>query len=321
MCGIVGVFNFKHGSITSEQVSKATVLLSCRGPDEQGTYSTGSVLFGHTRLRIIDLSPAGSQPMSDPSGRYTIIFNGEVYNFKEIRAELETRGERFYSATDTEVVLRSYMVWGEEALNKFNGFFAFAIHDKQKDELFLARDRFGIKPFLYATVGGSPPLFGRGAGGEAPPGEALLFASEMKALMALPISRELDKVSLLQYLHLNYIPAPNSIFSSVKKLMPGHCVRVSARGAEFTKWYDVNSAAVPVPPLGDRGPMLASLLEDSVKRRLIADVPLGAFLSGGIDSSIIVALAAKHTSKLKTFSVGFPDNPFFDETELRPCGR
>lgn len=391
MCGIVGAFNFRAGTITSEHIGEAVNRLACRGPDEQRTYAAGSVLFGHTRLRILDLSPAGSQPMSDPSGRYTIIYNGEVYNFREIRAELEKRGEHFQSQTDTEVVLRSFIAWGEAALNRFNGFFAFAIHDKEKDELFLARDRFGIKPLLFATGGdvtlspssGSGQALSRGAsasmvrqahhdstaprqrseamdspfGGE---GGWFAFASELKALLSLPISRDLDHVSLLQYLHLNYIPGPHSVFTNVKKLLPGHCIRVNSKGVEVRQWYELSPGNVTLagpldgdttrsgvlnsPPAKEGSPeagvvssapfkggvvptsryrggyesqkdQLSGLLEASVKRRLIADVPLGAFLSGGIDSSVIVALASKHTSKLKTFSIGFPDNPYFDETE------
>ena len=259
--------------------------------------------------------------MSDPSGRYTIVFNGEVYNFKDIREELEKAGERFHSHTDTEVVLRSYILWGKLALNRFNGFFAFAIYDKQKNELFIARDRFGIKPLLY-----SPPSPGeRGSGGEAgeapserPVGAAdFFFASEMKAIMAYPISHDLDRVSLLQYLHLNYIPAPHSIFRNVKKLLPGHFITVNNSGLQIKKWYRLPEASPAGVDLTyeEQCDALKMLLEASVKRRLISDVPLGAFLSGGIDSSIIVALGSQHTSKLKTFSIGFPDQPYFDETE------
>jgi asparagine synthase (glutamine-hydrolysing) len=319
MCGITGSFAYDNRDLRPH-VQQAVARLHQRGPASEGIFQSGPVVLGSTRLKIIDITEAGSQPMSDESGQFTIVFNGEVYNFREIRTELQQRGMRFNSASDTEVVLKAYQNWGEDALNRFNGFFAFAIHDHQKDELFLARDRFGIKPLLYTLTGSPshPSQSEMGPGGEA---GFFAFGSEMKALMAFPVSRDLDMASLLQYLHLNYIPAPNSIFQSIKKLMPGHCMRVSRSRVEIRRWYDLPGQPAATNGAGNgRGDYelhkerLRQLLDAAVERRLISDVPLGAFLSGGIDSSIVVALAAKHTSKLKTFSIGFPDNPYFDES-------
>lgn len=300
MCGICGGIAYSEkGGGRLNRISAAVESLRLRGPDQKGIYLNGDVALGHTRLSIIDLSDAASQPFSDNSGRYTIVFNGEIFNFKDLRKPLEQLGIPFRSQSDTEVILNLYILQGPAFLEKLNGFFALCIYDKQENSLFIARDRMGIKPLhLYMDE------------------DNLLFASELKALMALGIPRELDPSSLFTYLQLSYIPAPASIFKNVRKLMPGHYLTVC--GTEVTDhcWY-----SIPYRPLEQSHDsyetacqQIRAHLDRSVEQRLMADVPLGCFLSGGLDSSIITGLAARHTTSLKTFSIGFKDEAHFDET-------
>ncbi len=304
MCGIVGVHSLTGIAKKFEpEIDKAVQTLSKRGPDSSGKFFHERVALGHTRLSIIDTSSAGLQPMQDSTGRYVIVFNGEIYNYKELRKSLIERGAKFHSHTDTEVLLNLYIFHGESFLEMLNGFFAFAIYDKMEGEIFLARDRMGIKPLLFYQDD-----------------EKLIFASEMKAIFAFNINKELDRTSIYQYLQLNYIPAPASILSHVRKIEPGHFMKISADGRIMIKrYYRINYE--PVRNQGtavsyeDAKAEVKNLLTESVKRRLIADVPLGAFLSGGIDSSVIVATASKFTEQLNTFSIGFKDEPYFDETE------
>jgi len=301
MCGITGVYAFNEiGRIYHINLWNATEALSRRGPDRGNTFTHNYVGLGHRRLSIIDTSNGGNQPMTDESGRYTIVFNGEIFNFLEIRQELQQGGIEFQSSSDTEVLLRLYMLEGVKCLNRLNGFFVFALYDNQREELIIARDRFGVKPLLYTIDE-----------------DKVLFASEMKALFVFGFPRELDAVSLQQYLQLNYIPAPDTIFKDVKKLLPGHWMKIKGREIIVEKYYQIPAQK---PGLGQilsyeaAQNQLTKLLEAAVQRRMIADVPLGAFLSGGIDSSVIVALASRHTNQLNTFSIGYRDEPFFDET-------
>jgi asparagine synthase (glutamine-hydrolysing) len=298
MCGITGIFSFSDkGKDFFSRLQDAACALEKRGPDNTGFYTSGSVALAHTRLSIIDTSDSGNQPFSDHTGRYTIIFNGEFFNFSEHRQHLLNKGIPLKSQTDTEVLLYLYITEGPSCLDKINGFFAFSIYDKEKDELFIARDRMGIKPLLYFQDT-----------------DKIIFASEMKALMRYKLPLSLDKASLLMYLQLTYIPAPDSIYKEIKKLEPGHWMTVNQTGVKKEKYYSI--------PFGENTSMeyeqaqksLVRILEESVQKRLIADVPLGTFLSGGIDSSVVTALAARNTSKLHTFSLGFPDEPHFDET-------
>jgi asparagine synthase (glutamine-hydrolysing) len=240
--------------------------------------------------------------MTDPSGRYTIAFNGEIYNYQSLRQELEQQGVAFHSKSDTEVLLQLYIHEGERCLNKLNGFFAFAVYDEAEDTMFVARDRLGIKPLYYYLDE-----------------DKFLFSSEMRSLLAYNIPRELDAVSLYQYLQLSYIPAPATIFKQVHKLPPGHWIRVKkGEEARSEAFYEVpfSEGCTYEKSLGyeEAQRHLMALLDESVQLRMIADVPVGAFLSGGIDSSTIVALASRHTQHLNTFSVGYKDEPMFDET-------
>jgi len=300
MCGICGGMAFnQNGGAYLNRIPAAVECLRLRGPDQKGIFTEDAVALGQTRLSVIDLSDAASQPFTDPTGRYTIVYNGEVYNFKELRKPLEQMGVTFRSNSDTEVILNLYILKGPSFLEELNGFFAFCIYDNVLKTLFLARDRMGIKPmYLYKD------------------GDVFLFASELKALMAMGIPKVIDQTSLFTYLQLNYIPAPASIFSNVQKLMPGHSLLIDQGQMKIDSWY-----SIPCHPANGEHDSyetacsrIRELMDQSVQRRMISDVPLGTFLSGGIDSSIITGLAARHTPSLKTFSIGFKDEPIFDET-------
>jgi asparagine synthase (glutamine-hydrolysing) len=300
MCGISGIIAFKEtGKPFIPKVKDSIACMQKRGPDRDGTYFHQSVGLGHVRLSIIDVSEAASQPFTDATGRYTIVYNGEIFNFKELRQPLINKGVQFHSEGDTEVILQLYITEGTSFLNKLNGFFAFAIYDKQEESLFIARDRYGIKPLLIYQDD-----------------DKLIFSSEMKGLFAYGIPKELDQVSLYQYLQLNYIPSPHSIFHRVCKLDPGTFVEIKNKTVQQKTYYTIpfNPQNYSALSYEDACSKLIELLDDSVKQRLISDVPLGAFLSGGIDSSVVVALASKYTDHLSTFSIGFKDEPLFDET-------
>lgn len=299
MCGITGAFTFDNqGSIYFNNAEAALDKLRLRGPDAKGIKNFKHSVLCHSRLSIIDVSDAAQQPFTDSSGRYTIVFNGEIFNFKELRKEVEPK-HKFRSNSDTEVLLYQYIEHGSECLSKLNGFFAFAIYDSQLHTLFVARDRYGIKPLHYYV---DDHIF--------------LFASELKSLLSWGIPRVLDQTSLVQYFQFSYIPAPYSIFENVRKLEPGHFLQIAEN--KICKGCYYHLGQLYSEPFSGKylqaQKQLETLLEDSVKLRLISDVPLGAFLSGGIDSSVMVALASKHTPNLATFSIGFKDEPHFDET-------
>ena len=302
MCGIAGIVALNEKGLASlSKIHDAIQCLNKRGPDAHGTFFHNRIALGHTRLSIIDTSNAASQPMIDASGRYTIIFNGEFFNFKEHRQFILDKVYRLKSQSDTEVLLYLYIIEGEKCLQRVNGFFALAIYDKEDETLFIARDRIGVKPLLVYQDDNN-----------------LMFASEMKSLLAMGIPKEIDKASLFTYLQLNYIPAPHSIFKGVKKLEPGHFMKLRIADCKLQneKYY-----SIPLPSSNhtalnydDQQKELIKKMDASVQLRLISDVPLGAFLSGGIDSSVVVAVASRHTKNLNTFSIGFRDEPMYDET-------
>lgn len=299
MCGIAGSFLTGDGKPSfNDQIEEALQCIAHRGPDDQGVFRNGRAVLGQRRLSIIDTSPLGHQPFTDEGGRFTITFNGEVFNFQELKAALETDGHVFRSRTDTEVVLRLFTVKGPAFLHELNGFFALAIYDHEQDTLFVARDRFGVKPLLWSMVDGR-----------------FLFASELRALIALGAKREPDPLSAEQYFTHHYIPAPYSVFKGTQKLLPGHTITVDAAGAKVERWYDIVKASKRVVPGTDPKKKLFDLMNDAVRLRLIADVPVGTFLSGGVDSSIVSALAAAHHKNLHTFSIGYADDPFYDESQ------
>jgi len=286
-------------------------VLSHRGPDNEGIFlssrqegqgSEVEVGLGHRRLSIIDLSKAGHQPMSNEGKTVWMVFNGEIYNFQSLRAELEGKGHQFSSQTDCEVVIHLYEEEGIEGVKNLAGMFAFAIWDTKSQTLFLCRDRLGIKPLVYHQ--------GR---------NSLVFASEIKGILQDPdVSRKIDWNALGLYLTFNFIPAPYTIFEGVKKLKPGHILIFRKGKIEEKEYWNIDnrSAGAVQKDFATQKDELYKLLEDAVKMRMIADVPLGAFLSGGIDSSIIVGLMARNSSlPVKTYSIGYKDMPMFDETE------
>lgn len=302
MCGITGLVAYTDkGQKLFTHSDQAVSCLKHRGPDAGGSYQHQNVFLGHRRLSIIDLSDAGAQPMTDASGRFTIIFNGEFFNFKHHREFVKSKGFSLKSNSDTEVLLYLYIIEKEKCLERINGFFSLAIYDNQQHELFLARDRYGVKPLLYYQDD-----------------DCLTFASELKSLLQFDLSLSPDYASLYSFLQLNYIQPPFCIFNEVRKLKPGHFIKIRTvkhSSIEETCWYSIPQQQNTFPDYESAKKQIEKLLDDAVQRRLISDVPLGCFLSGGIDSSITTALAARHTKHLKTFSIGFRDEPHFDETE------
>ncbi|MEM1406975.1 MAG: asparagine synthase (glutamine-hydrolyzing) [Bacteroidota bacterium] len=300
MCGITGVYAFNMvGRVSMINVTKATMALEKRGPDFQNVYNDQVVALGHRRLSIIDTSADGNQPMWDTTGRFCLIFNGEIYNYKELRADLEASGSSFKSQSDTEVLLQLLIKEGREALNRVNGFFALAFYDLDEKSLFIARDRIGIKPLYYLIDE-----------------DRVLFGSEMKAILQYGINKDIDYTALYTYLQLNYIPAPATIFKSVKKLLPGHGIVIKPGEVKVESYYQIpfSKSGYTKESYEDQQLKLKELLDASVQKRLVADVPVGSFLSGGIDSSVIAALAKRHKPDLHTFSIGYKDEKFFDET-------
>jgi asparagine synthase (glutamine-hydrolysing) len=303
MCGITGIFAFnENGKQHLQKVTAATQTLIKRGPDGEGFFFDNNIALGHRRLSIIDTSASATQPFTDQSERYTIVFNGEIFNYKQLRNQLEAKGIQFKSQSDTEVLLQLFIVYKEKCLEQLDGEFAFAIFDKSTDELFLARDRFGIKPLYYHIDA-----------------ERFTFASEIKALIAFNIPKVIDKTSLQLYFHLNYIPGPHSIFENVKKIEAGTFIKLGLRGIkEQKKYYFIPLSDQTKNKINYESSLkkFRELLESSVQNRMISDVPLGTFLSGGIDSSIITAIASQQTKHLNSFSIGFKDEPLFDETRF-----
>lgn len=302
MCGITGIFAFNLvGKFNKIHITTATMSMEKRGPDFQDIYIDEWVGLGHRRLSIIDRSEKANQPMWDESGRYCIVFNGEIFNYQDLRRKLEGRGVTFHSQSDTEVLLNLFVCDGEQCLHQLNGFFAFCIYDRLEQSFFLARDRYGVKPLLYLHDE-----------------DKFIFASEMKTLLQYGIDKTLDHTSLITYLQLNYIPAPYTIFRGVRKLQPGHFIKLTGRQACLQRWYaipfDEQLTGTNLVSYDEAKKTFSDLLERAVQRRLVADVPLGAFLSGGIDSSVITGLASRHKRDLHTFSIGFRDEKFFDET-------
>ncbi|MCC6384467.1 MAG: asparagine synthase (glutamine-hydrolyzing) [Bacteroidia bacterium] len=302
MCGISGIVSFSKNSEPQQyNIDQAVDSLSLRGPDARGIYSFKNVVFGHRRLSVIDLSDAGKQPMTDQSGRFTIILNGEFFNFKQYRELVLAKGFNLTSDSDTEVLLYLYIMEKEKCLERINGFFALAIFDNENQELFLARDRYGVKPLVYYLDENQ-----------------FVFASEIKSLLKFKLDLTLDKASLLSFFQLNYFQPPYSVFKEIRKLRPGHFMKFSTHSISAVsekQWYSIPREEHPEINYQQALKHLEKLTEEAVQRRMISDVPLGCFLSGGWDSSIITALAARYKPNLKTFSIGFKDEPEFDETE------
>jgi asparagine synthase (glutamine-hydrolysing) len=300
MCGICGIISTDPSEhFDSRIIQRMRDTLAHRGPDDKGAYLGPGIALGHRRLSIIDLRPEGRQPMANEDGRVQIVFNGEIYNFAEHRDWLIAKGHRFKSRTDTEVIIHLYEELGVDCLKRLRGMFAFAIWDERKRFLFLARDRLGKKPLFYHFDG-----------------KRLLFASEIKALLAYPsVTATADPQAIDYYLSLGYVPGPFSAFKGIQKLPPAHYLTFSQGRLEIKRYWQVHY--LPKLELSEKAAcaQIVERLTEAVKLRLISDVPLGAFLSGGIDSSAIVALMAKlSNAPVKTFSIGF-NEPEYDETE------
>jgi asparagine synthase (glutamine-hydrolysing) len=310
MCGICGKLDSHGRGISEDLLREMCGSFSYRGPDDEGIFIAPPIGLGHRRLMIIDLSSAGHQPMSNEDGTIWLVFNGEIYDFIELRRRLEAKGHILKSRTDCETIIHLYEDEGINCLKHLNGMFAFALWDGRQQLLWLVRDRLGIKPLNYYWDG-----------------RRLLFASEIKAILCDPdVPREIDPEALDLYLTLNYIPAPWTIFKNIRKMTPGSYLLAEKGGISVETYWDIPAGSRLTHTMSDTSSVdreiedhkqhLRTLLEDSIKRRLISDVPLGAFLSGGIDSSIVVALMAKNSGHpVKTFSIGYKDLPAFDETK------
>jgi asparagine synthase (glutamine-hydrolysing) len=298
VCGIAGVAGVRGDSIDAATVHRMCQTIVHRGPDDEGIYAQGAVGLGMRRLSIIDLS-GGHQPIHNEDQTVWVVFNGEIYNFPELRQELEARGHHFYTHSDTEVIVHLYEEMGVECVRKLRGMFAIALYDKKRESLLLARDRLGKKPLHYALSGGR-----------------ILFGSEIKTILAVaPKLAEIGNEGLLQYFYFGYINDPLTAFHGIHKLPPGHLLEYSDGKIDIRQYWDV--PAFGTQPAASEEELLQELewrLAEAVRIRLISDVPLGALLSGGVDSSIVVALMARASStSVKTFSIGFR-NESFDET-------
>src|ERR1700691_91810 len=296
MCGIAGIAS----AVADERIDAATIHRMCqaivhRGPDDEGIFAKDGVGLGMRRLSIIDLA-GGHQPVFNENRSVWVVFNGEIYNFPELRGELESRGHRFYTHTDTEVIVHLYEELGSDCVKKLRGMFAFALYDERKRKLLIARDRLGIKPLHYALAGGR-----------------LLFGSEIKAILAVaPELAEVNNEALVQYMYFGYVPDPLTAFLPIQKLLPGHLLEFEAGRVQVRQYWDLPQYSTHQPKSEEEClEELEYRLAEAVRIRLIADVPLGALLSGGTDSSTVVALMARASSPpVKTFSIGFSHDDF-----------
>ncbi len=307
MCGIAGIVEQKPGAAPARDVlERMASLLQHRGPDDQGIAVRGEAGLAHRRLSIIDLS-GGHQPMEGAGGALTIVFNGEIYNFREVRSALESKGAAFATRSDTEVLLQAYAAWGERCVERLNGMFAFAIWDAPRRRLFAARDRLGKKPFYYVLTA-----------------DRFVFASELKAVLAAPgVPREVDPEAVDEFLSSYYVGGARTILRNVAKLPPAHWLTLEGgRLAVQRYWRPTFRADDPPRRDEEYQEELESRFRDSVRRRLISDVPLGAFLSGGVDSSAVVAMmAAEGGPRVKTFTIGFEEAGYSEIEDARVVAR
>ena len=294
MCGIVGIVRNDKRDVDQALVARMCAAIRHRGPDDDGFYFEGAVGLGMRRLSIIDLK-SGKQPIHNQDRTAWIVFNGEIYNYRELRAELEKLGHTFYTNSDTEAIVHAYDQYGADCPNHLRGMFAFAIWDSRKQELFLARDRVGKKPLLYAQVNGQ-----------------LIFGSEFSALLLHPqVSRDIDAAALHHYLSFMCVPAPLTAYRAIRKLEPGHSLRWRAGEIQLERYWQPDFSKKIDISEREAGERTIEILRDAVKVRLMSEVPLGAFLSGGIDSSAVVALMSEESSApVKTFSIGFEEQDF-----------
>jgi len=304
MCGIAGFVNLNSQTPNPELIKRMTDVIAYRGPDDQGQEISQNAALGNRRLAVIDLSPNGHMPMWDSKKRYCITYNGEIFNFQKLKNQLQHKGYRFKSNSDTEVILNLYIEYKQQCLNMLRGMFAFAIWDKQEKTLFLARDQFGIKPLHYYLDS-----------------EVFIFGSEIKSILLHPkVKKQLSESALSHYFSIAFgaIPAPETIFKNIFKLPPVHYAFLRQKRLDIQSYWQAScKASIKTNPnicLNEAISTGRDLIEASVKQQLVSDVPLGTFLSGGLDSSLITALAAQNTKRaINSFSIGF-DDPKFDES-------
>jgi asparagine synthase (glutamine-hydrolysing) len=300
MCGLVGVYYFdKNHPVDRALLEKQNETLLHRGPDAGGVFTDPGVGLAHRRLSIIDVS-GGVQPMWDVEDRVGVVFNGEIYNYRELRGQLEAKGHRFQTDSDTETIIHSYREWGDSCVERFRGMFAFAVYDRRTRAMLIARDRLGKKPLYYLRDQ-----------------ERVLFASELKAILADPsVPRAIEPTAVADYFAYNYVPGPKTILQGISKLPAAHLMVLTAEGVTIKPYWDVDFSQVDESPTIDqRADELEAELQESVRLRLRSDVPLGAFLSGGIDSSLVVALMARQLDRpVKTHTIGFTEAEY-DERE------
>ncbi|PCI48667.1 MAG: asparagine synthetase B [Alphaproteobacteria bacterium] len=301
MCGIAGIITSPDRKPDQATVKKMTDAIIHRGPDEAGIYISDGVGLGHRRLSIIDIK-SGQQPMRSSDGHVTIVYNGEIYNFAEIRRELENKGYHFKTRCDTEIILYAYHAWGPDSVKRLRGMFAYVIHDKRRKQIFMTRDRLGIKPLFYAPVGE----------------RTILFGSELKALSAHPdFVKNLRPKSMEDYFSLGYVAEPHTIYKNVFKLEPGHSIIIDLPSGHLTKtqYWDLQFTGDYQGSFEDARIELRERVREATKIRMVADVPLGAFLSGGVDSGAVVAdMADISDEPVNSCSIGFTD-PNFNETD------
>jgi asparagine synthase (glutamine-hydrolysing) len=300
MCGITGIFNFdRQVQVPNEVIHRMNESIVHRGPDDEGIFTEPGIGFGFRRLSIIDLS-TGHQPLSNEDGTIWVMLNGEIYNYPQLRAELEARGHHFSTKSDTESIVHLYEEFGEGCFQRLRGMFAIAIWDSRKSKLTLARDRVGKKPLFYSANR-----------------KRILFGSELKSLLAAGcVSKEIDPLALSDYFSFGYIPAPKTIYSAVRKILPGHYLVATAGGVEEHAYWDLSFDKVEQRSEEEWCERLHHELCEATRVRLMSDVPLGAFLSGGVDSSAVVAMMSRHMSKpVTTCSIGFAEQEY-DETDF-----
>jgi asparagine synthase (glutamine-hydrolysing) len=299
MCGICGVFNLDGAPANQPLVDRMSSAISHRGPDGSGSYVSGSIGLGHRRLSIIDLE-GGAQPLSSEDGKLQVVFNGEIYNFVELREELSKCGHIFRTRSDTEVIIHGYKQWGLDVVNRFNGIFAFALWDDEQKQLFLARDHLGVKPLYYVVLG-----------------KRLLFASEIKALLVDPeCPKQVNLRALSQLFTLRYVPSPGTLFDRINKLPPAHLMVVDSGGIKISRYWSNKPRVKARIDEAQAVETYQSLLEDAVRLQMRSDVPVGLFLSSGIDSSALLAIMGGYVNQpVHTFTIGFEEGEKSNETD------
>ena len=292
MCGINGILNFNNKSVDNNQLIKMRDVLEHRGPDDAGLFIDKNIGLGHRRLSIIDTSPAGHQPFYSENGRYILVFNGEIYNYKDFYPELENKGIKLKSGSDTEVLIKLYELYGLKMLSRLNGMFAFAIWDKEEKKLVLVRDRMGVKPLYYSLYQ-----------------NALYFASEQKALFAAGIPIQISESGLEEYFFNRFVAGENTLYNHVNKLLPGHHMIIEENGnSKTTKWWNLKAEIQNHSPIINPKKWFEETFFESVRLRMVSDVPVGVLLSGGLDScSILSSLYHQDYKNIETFNIGFSE--------------